>query len=191
LKQATAVSLLVLSSLVLMAQTATHRSLEANAFVLVDQNGNHSAELSMRGGVPGLTIFGTGKGNIWLAAGEAGPFLSLEGVEGGLAKGLATLGVTKTGPSLSIGGWFSKGSVSLAVNKAGPSLSLLLEGTDGGLGEMSSLDANGLLVEDSQGFRSVLGVTKTVRTTTGEQRKSYAAALTMFGKDNKVIWSAP
>ena len=56
---------------------------------------------------------------------------------------------------------------------------------------MSSLDASALRIEDTQGFKSVMGVAQSVGTRTGMQQQSSAAALTMFDKEGKVIWRAP
>jgi hypothetical protein len=50
-----------------------------------------------------------------------------------------------------------------------------------------------IIVRDSNGFNASLGVTDSVTVRTGEQHKSTAASLTLFGsgKDGKVLWSAP
>jgi hypothetical protein len=223
LKQATAVALLILSSLVLMAQTSAQKVVEANAFFLVDQNGNRRAELSMTQGAPGLIIYGTGKGRVSLVAGKGGSGLSLEEPGG---KASALLNVV-AGASLSLTD--DKGSMRLNVHKANPSLYLAgLDGTaslnvvgpsapylslDGSDGQQAFLNHSGLMINggangmatlvaakqggpalaitDSEGFRSVLGVTKTVVKSTGEQRQTSAAALTMFDKGGTVTWQAP
>ena len=49
----------------------------------------------------------------------------------------------------------------------------------------------GLWLEDAQQFQAVVGVTELETITTGESHKTSAAAVTLFGKDRKVIWSAP
>jgi len=46
-------------------------------------------------------------------------------------------------------------------------------------------------IEDSDGFSAVLGKTDLVTIRTGEKHTTSAASLTLFGKENKVIWSAP
>jgi hypothetical protein len=189
-----------------MAQTSSHKAVEANAFFLVDQDGTRRAELSMTHGVPGLTIYGTRKEKVWLAAGKNGSILSLEEPDGKASasldvgggssltltddKGTVALRVYKASPSLWMDG--VDGTASLNTVGSGPALSL-----DGVKGQHSFLNTIGLMVRgergvtDSQGFRSVLGVTKTVSTGTGEQHQTSAAALTMFDKEGKVIWSAP
>jgi hypothetical protein len=191
LKQIGAAALIALSSLILVAQTTTHKTIEANAFVLVDENGSHRAEMSMAGGIPGLTIYGTGKGNVWLGAGEDGAFVSLQGVGGGMPKTLATLRAEGRGAYLSLIGEDGgpSGRASIDLRKAGPSLSL--ETQSGNLGASSSLNPDALVIQDEEGFHSVLGVASTVGTRTGEKHQTSAAALTMFDKEGRVIWRAP
>ena len=48
-----------------------------------------------------------------------------------------------------------------------------------------------IVANDSEGFSAELGSTSLVTTRTGEQHKSSAASLVLFGKDGKVLWSAP
>lgn len=50
-----------------------------------------------------------------------------------------------------------------------------------------------ITIRDTQGFSATLGAADTVTTATGEQQKSTAASLKLFGpgKDGRVIWSAP
>jgi hypothetical protein len=222
LKLGAAVPVLILISLVLMAQTSSHKAVEANAFFLVDQDGTRRAELSMTHGVPGLTIYGTRKEKVWLAAGKNGSILSLEEPDGKASasldvgggssltltddKGTVALRVYKASPSLWMDG--VDGTASLNTVGSGPALSLdgvkgqhsflnpiglMVRGERGGVAVLGVVKDAGpaLAVTDSQGFRSVLGVTKTVSTGTGEQHQTSAAALTMFDKEGKVIWSAP
>jgi hypothetical protein len=44
---------------------------------------------------------------------------------------------------------------------------------------------------DSRGFRVDLGTTNLVKPATGATEETSAASLVMFGKDGKVLWSAP
>jgi hypothetical protein len=46
-------------------------------------------------------------------------------------------------------------------------------------------------LSDSDGFSAQMGSTDLVTPSTGEQHKTSAASLTLFGKDNTVLWSAP
>ena len=126
--------------------------MEANAFFLVDQDGTRRAELSMTHGVPGLTIYGTRKEKVWLAAGKNGSILSLEEPDG------------KASASLDVGGGSSltltddKGTVALRVYKASPSL--WMDGVDGtaslntvGSGPALSLDG----VKGQHSFLNTIG----------------------------------
>jgi hypothetical protein len=54
--------------------------------------------------------------------------------------------------------------------------------------------ANGdpaVVLRDGDGFDATLGVTDTVNLRSGQKQKTSAASLILFGKDNKVVWSAP
>jgi hypothetical protein len=46
-------------------------------------------------------------------------------------------------------------------------------------------------LSDSNGFATQIGSTDLVTPSTGERHKSSAASLTLFGKDDTVLWSAP
>ncbi len=56
---------------------------------------------------------------------------------------------------------------------------------------LSTEEGPAVRVRDKQGFESVLGVSNVVTIKTGTESRSSAASINMFGKDNKVIWSAP
>ena len=66
---------------------------------------------------------------------------------------------------------------------------------DGILGEGSIFidggDTPGITIADEEGFEAILGITSTVNTRTGRTNQTSAASLILFGKDRKVIWSAP
>ena len=48
-----------------------------------------------------------------------------------------------------------------------------------------------IVVNDPEGFSAQLGSVDLVTPRTGEQHKTSAASLVLFGKDSKVLWSAP
>jgi hypothetical protein len=52
-------------------------------------------------------------------------------------------------------------------------------------------DDSSLSLADAQHFQAVVGVTELQTTRTGESHKTSAAAVTLLGKDGKVIWRAP
>jgi hypothetical protein len=99
----------------------------------------------------------------------------------------AALGLFGEVPGL----WFydaaGKPRVALAVTGEGPGLGLIDAAGKGGVG----IDQNSLSVTDVQGFKSVVGVTGLETPATGETHTTGAAAVTLFGKDRKVIWHAP
>ena len=44
---------------------------------------------------------------------------------------------------------------------------------------------------DKEGFQAALGMSSLATIKTGEKRRSSAASVILFGKDEKVLWSAP
>jgi hypothetical protein len=42
-----------------------------------------------------------------------------------------------------------------------------------------------------EGFQTVIGIVEAVTPGTGEKRRTSAASIALFDKDNKVLWSAP
>ena len=44
---------------------------------------------------------------------------------------------------------------------------------------------------DKAGFKTMVGTTDLLTPQTGESHRTSAASLVMFGKDDKVLWSAP
>jgi hypothetical protein len=97
----------------------------------------------------------------------------------------ASLSIFDDGPALDL--FNSKGKLTTMVSDN-------LISVDAGNSNYVGLSADGepnLEISDSQGFEARLGVTTTVTTLTGEQHETSAASLTLFGKDKKVLWSAP
>ena len=63
-----------------------------------------------------------------------------------------------------------------------------------GSGIHVSADAGGsgaVSITDADGYSAVLGKSELVTSATGSRTARSAASLVMFGKDNRVIWSAP
>jgi hypothetical protein len=48
-----------------------------------------------------------------------------------------------------------------------------------------------MTIEDNRGYSSVLGRLDLVLTKRGKKEQTPAASLVLFGKDKKVLWSAP
>jgi hypothetical protein len=126
----------------------------------------------------------------------------------------AGLAVLKRSPALSLFDEAGKERAEIDLSKGEPSLGLfdasgkrrailtMLEGIpalllrdDKEKGFSLSVSANGpnLTLSDPQGFEMDLGSTSTVRVKTGATEQTSAAAIVMFGNDEKrnVIWQAP
>jgi hypothetical protein len=56
-----------------------------------------------------------------------------------------------------------------------------------------NLDEGGpsLELNDNEGYSTTLGSTDLVALTSGRKERTAAASLVLFGKDKKVLWSAP
>ncbi len=162
MKRAGIVVLVLLSVVVLMAQATTHQVLTAKMFILVDANGKTRASLDMVGGAPGLSLYDA-KGNAFLSTSADGPYLLMNEADG------------KQGHVMHLS-----------------SDSILLKHRDIFQAELA-VDADGpqLKLRDFAGFQSTLGVVDLDTPRTGESRKTSAASIVLFGKDKKVIWSAP
>jgi hypothetical protein len=87
----------------------------------------------------------------------------------------------------------STASVSLGLPYDGSLPFLTLNSESGSDRAQLSISDNGPLLKlaDSAGFSSAVGTVDLVTTRTGEQHKTSAASLVLFGKDGKVLWSAP
>jgi hypothetical protein len=141
----------------------------------------------------------------WEATDE-GPALWLYDTAG---KPRAGLTVDADGPDLWLSDAAGKTRAQLAVMADGSGLALYdtAGNTRAGLTEspggstLGFYDAAGKLrarvsektfsVTDAQGFKAVVGVTELETIRTGESHTTSAAAVTLFGKDGKVIWRAP
>jgi hypothetical protein len=157
-------------------------------------------------GPNGYSIFGAGtatytgdKGPVKisiarLALGPAGLFFSDEHGKtiielGGLAKPDLS---APPSPRLELFDSDERARVDLsAQSDFGPAIRLYDEAgnTRAGLGLTS--DGPYVRLSDSDGFSAQMGSTDLVTPNTGERHKTSAASLTLFGKDNTVLWSAP
>jgi hypothetical protein len=55
----------------------------------------------------------------------------------------------------------------------------------------AGVDGPSLTLSDNEGFEASLGVSSLVTPRTGESHRTSAASIVLFGKDKKLIWSAP
>jgi hypothetical protein len=52
-------------------------------------------------------------------------------------------------------------------------------------------DGPNLDLKDNEGYSTILGRTDLVASSSGRKQRTPAASLVLFGKDQKVLWSAP
>jgi len=103
----------------------------------------------------------------------------------------ANLTVASAGPGLVLYGEDGKLRVGLSVWSDGPGLHLYnATGSEGIVMHMPS-EGPEFYVYDANGFETDIGITGLISPTTGETRKTSAASIVLFGKDQKVLWSAP
>jgi hypothetical protein len=173
-----------LAALVSMgAQQGTPRSIEANEFILRDRAGNMRARLTSANGSPALAFYQNPDAmfpNVVLKARDDGGELSIYGSH----EKLASLHLNNSGADLQLQG-FEKTAV-----LSEEALSLAKGKQEHGLFGISD-DGPFLLLSDKLGFETHLGALETTNQRTGEARTHSAASITMFGKDGKIIWSAP
>jgi hypothetical protein len=170
----------------LMGQARPNQTVEAQQFVLRDSSGKKWAALQLvntepvevRESVPplkipagvaaNLTFYGeNGEAKVVLGSGPLVSFLSLNDEKGEPHARISNLGSNTPEVLLNSGG--------------GNEAEIVVDANNG-----PQID-----VRDTNGFSATLGRTAIVTTRTGEQHQTSAASLTLFGKDGKVIWSAP
>lgn len=143
------------------------------------------ARLSVTADGPDLRLYDAAeKRRAGLSVGDAGPALGLYDTAG---QARAALAAPADGPTLAL--YDAAGRPRAGLSEG----SLDMWGQNGKV--WASLDAGDsgpiLQLRDAQQFRAVVGVTELETITTGESHKTGAAAVTLFGKDGKVIWRAP
>lgn len=80
---------------------------------------------------------------------------------------------------------------SLKLTDSQATLSLETPDRKGSVELKASNEGINLTLKDSNGFSSVIGMTRLLTPGTGESHKTSAASLVMFDKDGKIIWRAP
>lgn len=159
----------IAGTLLLMGQTRrVHPStITATGFVLVDAQGRERATLAMYNGGPRLDLYD----------------------ENGKAR--AGLTVTSDGPGLGLFDANGKARVGLSAFSDGPGLALFDANGKPRVGLVAFSDGPVLDLSDANGFTADIGVTDLVTPVTGETHKTSAASIVLFGKDKKLLWSAP
>ena len=177
-----------------MGQSQPSRTIEANRFVLTDNKGVKRAELALPGPNPALRFFDPD--------GRVASVLSAEGYS--IFGKTVRFGVPMSRVNLGKSGlYFTDDHGEFVINLGGvaeenlktgsPSPNLELYGGGEKLrAQLTALkDGARLTVNDGEGFSAELGNTGLETLRTGETRNRSAASLVLFGKDNKVLWSAP
>ncbi len=177
LKQLGAAALTIPVFLLIMGQTPSRKTVEANEFILRDDSGNVRVRLAINparsGGAPEMFFFDEkGKPRLEL---DGGPGRSTDGggtfsvYDGqGLPRGLFAATVS-TGALVSI----------FDPDKAHPRLGQAVLGP----GRVS--------VSDDKGFSASFGSEELVAPQTGETRTTSAASVVLFDKNKNVLWKAP
>ena len=164
---------------------ATYDTLVVHRLELRDKAGNLRGLWTVANDSPFLALYdGPGKLRAVLGLPAGRPYLTFVDDAG---KPRAGLGVTTDGPALVLRDAAGKIRASLLVPAEGPALEL----RDAAGKPRAWLAENTFFVTDAQGLKAVVGVTQTETTKTGESHTTSAAAVTLFGKDGKVIWRAP
>jgi hypothetical protein len=109
---------------------------------------------------------GETRARLYMSASANGPGLTLYDASG---KSRAMLAAAPDGPGLVLGDANGKLRAELGVTSNGP----------------------GLQLNDASGFETDIGVTDLITPANGETHTTSAASIVLFGKDKKVLWSAP
>jgi hypothetical protein len=212
--------LLALCVLFVSGQARPNRKIEAQEFVLLDSNGSKIADLAASPDRDGACLIlrkQSDAGAAVLCNGKAiGASLASEGsgklelvsdnrLSGKLLGGAQVWLYSPSGiNTLSLSGYspLSQGSeVSLTSDDASSGTSLEADNKgsfltmierQGGSAFVSATQKEAHMgVTDSEGFSATVGSESLVTERTGEQRQRSAASMVLFGKDKKVLWSAP
>jgi len=182
-KRGATACLLLFAGIGLMAQTKQRtpapparpaaprvRTVEAESFVLKDASGRVRAELSMSG---------------------TGPSLKLRDEAGAALVTLALNDGTPKGPMLLLSGAQRQASFALSVLEGGGS-QLSLTGDRPDIQIRLGVTPEGTAIEllDKNGFATTIGNGVQV-TRSGQVKNTSAAAIALYGKERKMLWSAP
>lgn len=153
----------------LTAPQGKSKIISANQFNLMGEKGEMQGMLAATQDGATLDLWGpNGKGGLTFDSGSSvGPFLSVKGSNG---EQVITLSASDTSSGMSVG---------------------TKEGEGGRIEIFAGLGSGSLTVSDKAGFHAVLGRTSLATPETGATRDTSVAALTLFGKDGRVIWLTP
>lgn len=163
LKKLGIASLVVVAAVITMGQVTVKKVIRANEFEMLDSSGNVRAHLSVMDGSPSLDLFDeAGQPRVVIANFSDGPQIALTNPAGKVNLQLRSSGLTLFDPAESE-------RASLSTSEGKPSL----------------------VLNDSDGFSAIFGRAALVRPSTGRKESTSAASIVLFGKDSKVLWSAP
>jgi hypothetical protein len=192
LQCATGIVLVALAASVLMAAAASNRVVTANEFVLKDSTGRDRAKLAIVDGAAQLT-FQDVQGRLRARLGQmefsaSGPYGALLELDGEHGEKITMWNATGNSLIFEEQGksevWLSGGM----ADSVEPSFRL-----SSVKGKQISLDTTSpnIGVTDAEGFETQMGSASLFVSQTGVTSKTSAASLVLFGKDKKVLWSAP
>jgi hypothetical protein len=190
LKKVGICALLVAVVVTSMGQATTDRSIEASQFILKDASGTVRASLKMEYSDSPELRFYDRKGSLTAElAGNDYPVLLLQGPPPSRE---ALLTSTKDMSGVVVFGKDGAEQAGLGVVKEKTRLHLSHMGGPGGITlDVDDPDGPSVVVTDNEGFNATLGKSELMTTKTGRSEKTSAASLVLFGKDGKVLWSAP
>lgn len=158
-------SLIVAGAILLMGQvkqTPVLSEVRARSFTLVDSNGKIRA---------------------WIGMAAAGPTFAIYDAQGNSNTILSDSGLSLSSPN--------KAGLLLQASPGGPQLILADPDAKRSIGLDLTADGPSVTLDDANGFETQIGVSNLESPTTGETSKTSAASIKLFGKDRKVLWSAP
>ncbi len=178
-KRVGTVALIVAAAVVVMGQTRSKKTVEANEFILRDDGGNVRAKLSMNPpesvypAYPSLVLFDDkGKQRVQIIGDQTASGLVLFNSQGG---NQASFSEVWDGGLIELRD--RNGTVTTQVD-ADKVLS-------------NEIDTKHVETSDAGGFQAILGTAELITPRTGEKYKTSAASLVLLDKDNNVIWKAP
>jgi hypothetical protein len=189
LRRAGLVVMLLGAAVLVLGEARPNREMIAQRFILADAVGNRKGELGLSKGSPHLWLYGVGPQDtkVSIASTSDGGSLSVWGAGGSAG---AILWGTTDGAVLNLFGGDGTSRAHLAVGTSdfrptarGPAPEWL---------ELySDVPGPSLEIRDKDGYAAVTGSVGLSTPTTGESRRTSAASVVLFGKDRKVLWSAP
>jgi hypothetical protein len=169
------VAMLLAMMVLVMGQARTNRTVETENLILKDETGRTRAELRMLSDRPTLRFFDP--------AGAPRALLSDFGFS--IHDPQAKVSATHL-PALQL----SEGGLMFSDKNRDMVLAALT--TTGAEGELNLHGSHpAVYVRDVDGFELSVGSTALETPRTGEKRQTSAASIVLFGKDKKVLWSAP